>query len=176
MTREDFPNECFVCHQGHKCGGKGIEELSDEQISQLGLILNWIDVEHFLYPCKCNAASIFEDLKKYIPHLDFFEKYDDKIKALYKWQSRTFNVEEFITDIHGDTIELFWCWDDYNGLYTTSGAMKALYHNEGEDETWSKAETKALIEYFDLEYESINSFEDLLKVIDIEKIEVDEDN
>lgn len=172
--KNKLPEKCIACFNGHECGDRGIDELTKKEIEQLDIILSNVDIGFWLYPSECNAASSFDDLKKYVPHIPFFKKYNNKIHALIKYQEETFNFEDFIIDIHGDTIELFWNWEHYNGLYNTSGSMKALYHHESEDETWSKSETRGLIEDFDLDYESIECFEDFLKVLDIKKLDYEE--
>lgn len=166
----NLPVKCFDCFNGHDCGGNGVDKLNQEEIENLSQMLGILKFDHFMYPCECNAFDIYKEYGKYLPILPLLKKYDVKIKELIAWQEETFNVEEFLIDIHNDSIELFWQWEDYNGLYCTSGSMKALYHHEDGDETWCKEETKSLIKYFKLDYESINSFEDFIEQMDMKTV------
>ena len=165
----------MVCFYGNDCGGKSVDQLSDSEFENLVTIISILEIPIYLYPCKCNAADTYQEYSRYIPHIPFFRKYQEKIKALIEYQERTFNFEDFTIDSIGDKIELFWNWEDYNGLYNTSGTMKAIYHHESGDDTWAKSETRCLIKNFNLKYKSINSFEEFLDAIDI-KILTDDNN
>ena len=161
---------CFPCHSGHSCGGTNT--ISKEQRAQLEFVIPYIPIPLFGEPSECDLDSAYEWYKEWYQFIPFLKEYGEKIKLLSEWQNETFNVEELEIGIHESKIELFWKWEDYNGLYSTEGAMKALYHHEKDDGTWSKSETKSLIEYFELDYKTINNFEDLIEGIELTKVEV----
>lgn len=77
------------------------------------------------------------------------------------------NCEEWELRIKDGELDLWWRWDDDNGLYCTSGTMRAIYLPEKADKTWSFSETQELIEELGLDSKKISNFKDLIKEIGV---------
>lgn len=162
MTQSKIYDECFVCHSGYNCGGTNT--ITSQQRQQLESVLPFLEMPFGAEVCKCNLDCSYDFYKEWYQHIPFLEKYGQMMLDMVKELEESWNFEQFCFDIHEGKIELFWKWEDDNGLYVTDGTMKALWSIEEDDETWSKQETKSLCDDYGVDYQKVDNFMEFLEV------------
>lgn len=155
---------------------------------------NWIDQDNTIdQSYKCKKQKLSRKKKKrlknilkyvYLPSESFFQDtissctIGNDWKQLKRFESSTLDHKKFSNAI--DIIISFeelepigigidgnfgWVWEDYNGLYTTSGIMPFVYNKIENDDTLSFSETKLFIKELGVTNFNINSDTDLIKAV-----------
>lgn len=153
--------KCYACHSGYDCGGTNT--LTEEQKKRLEKVLPFIPIPFFSEAYECCLDEFYEVHEGWLEHIPFLEKHGKMMLAMKKDNEESLDFSPFHYNIHEGRVELFWEWEDDNGLYVTEGSMKALWSVDEDDETWSKKETIGLCNSYGVDYQRCDNFMEFLE-------------
>lgn len=167
--------KCIQCFHGEDCQkrGKNIPRKKKKMLKEImhsPYIGSWHEMHDL--PSSCDIGDFFREMNKDIfLWIPFFRKHKKALDKIIEEHCENEGVEWgiYMDKETPSKPEIFWFWDDYNGLYSYGGKMKAIYNPEEKDETWSFDETKSLISALGLGISNINNFVDLVKKINPER-------
>lgn len=163
MKERGFLHEDVDCiNLDHRLPRKKKKKM--KKLMQLGVL----DIPLGEEPTSCSMGDDYIAwFREYAVWIKFFEA---NKSAIQKIKDYSLDIGEgFCIRMHNDKPELFWKWEDDNGLYSYDGDMKAIYQEKYKDDTWSYDETISLIDSLELSRSKVNNFVDLVHEINRKK-------